>query len=115
MKSTIKHEGNVDRFYGQKKAILVHVEAIPFKEISGELLTHLGLERPHTNRMVMVCTFRGDKGIPFVELRNNGSTMLMQMKKAIGQAFEIDYPVTDVKQEELKIDIPEDHFVEPKF
>lgn len=108
MASTIKYEGNLNRFAGQKKGRLVHVDIMPIKEISPELLELVGMEKPTTNRTASICTFVGEKGIPFVEVRNYGASLITKLKAEIGHDFAIDCPTTETKPVKLNFEGSED-------
>lgn len=99
MANVIKYVGNTDRFQGQTKGVLLSAELQIVKEVKQELRDHVG-EDALPRGSAILCVFQGDKGIPFVELRNYGSASLSKLKKAIGQVFEIDVPAKE-KQEEL--------------
>lgn len=104
MANTIKYEGNLSRFAGQKKGKLVHVEPMPIKEVSHELLELIGMEKPVNNKMVACCTFVGEKGIPFTEIRKHGSSLITKLKAEIGHEFIIDRPETGYKVEQLNFE-----------
>lgn len=104
MANTIKFEGNTARFACQKKGRLVHVDIMPIKEISPELLELVGMEKPTTNRTASICTFVGEKGIPFTEIRNYGASLITKLKAEIGHEFAIDCPVTEIKVEKLNFE-----------
>lgn len=99
MSNTIKWAGNTERFAGQRRAVLLSAELQIVREIAPELISHIGGETPRGS--AILCIYRGEKGIPFAELRNYGSAALLRLKKSVGQAFEIDVPQTEAKQVEL--------------
>lgn len=101
MKNVIRWTGNTERFKGQTKGVLLSAELQIVKEIKQELRDHVG-EDALPRGSAILCVFQGDKGIPFVELRNYGSASLSKLKKAVGQVFEIDVPAKE-KQEELML------------
>ena len=99
MANTIKYTGNLDRFAGQRTGKLLSAELQIVKDIKQELKDHIGGDLPRGSSIL--CVYLGEKGIPFAELRNYGSSALSRLKKSVGQVFEIDVPITAVKQVEL--------------
>ena len=93
MANTIKYTGNIERFAGQRTGKLLSAELQIVKDIKPELREYMGGDLPRGSSIL--CVYQGEKGIPFVELRNYGSAALSRLKKAVGQAFEIDCPVTE--------------------
>jgi hypothetical protein len=101
MANTIKFTGNKDRFAGQKKGILLSADLKIVKEMSDELKSNVGEDCIPRGSSIL-CVYVGEKGIPFVELRNYGSATLHKLKKSIGQEFEVDMPIPD-NQERMPI------------
>jgi hypothetical protein len=102
MATAIEYTGNIERFAGQKKARLVSVEAPIAKTITSELRAHIGKDLPENSvRQFLLCHYIGEKGIAFADVIGYGGGRKLKLEKAIGTWFEIDVPVTAVKQVEL--------------
>lgn len=96
MANTIKFTGHRERFANQRKGRLLSADLQIVKEMSEELKAHVG--EPFPRGSAIRCVYIGEKGIPFVELRNYGSTALLRLRKSIGMEFEIEWPDTEAKQ-----------------
>lgn len=94
MINEIKYTGNQDRFAGQVTGKLLSAELQIVKEMSKELLEHIG-EGAIPRGSAIRCVYVGEKGIPFVELRNYGCSALSRLKNMIGQSFTIDRPMNE--------------------
>lgn len=94
MSNKIKFMGNTDRFCGQRKGTLLSAGLQIVKEISPELRAHVGDDSIPRGSAIR-CVYIGEKGIPFVELRNYGSASLLKLQSSIGQEFTVDCPVVE--------------------
>jgi hypothetical protein len=98
--NTIEYTGNTERFANQKHATLLSVELQIVKEISCELITHIGNSAIPRGSAIL-CVFLGDKGVPFAVLKNYGATSMSRLKSLIGDTFAINNNIQPVVQESL--------------
>lgn len=103
----IEYAGETNRFRSQKIGRLVNVEAAVARSLDNDLLEFVGKDiSSDSARTYIVCTYIGERRIPFVDIIGYGGSRLLKLQSSIGQIFEIDYPVVE-KQTEIELESKE--------
>jgi hypothetical protein len=94
--SIIKRNGNPERYHNQTSAQLIHVCDTQVAKLPEELLAYHGGTIPRGT--CIVCTYKGNFGIPFIDIISYGSARLMRLEKSVGMCFELEDPAPkDIK------------------